>query len=439
MSGTRATPRRVRAAAPAGLGVGIDFGTSNSAVAALDAQGLARAVPLEAQAAGSGWHDTLPTALFFNAEGHSTHFGRDALAQYLAGTEGRLMRSLKSLLGSSLLQEQTAVHHELLSFEDIITRFLRELLARTERQLGQVPTRAVLGRPVHFVDDDPARDRQAQDALEQAARRAGLSEVRFQLEPIAAALDHEQRLTRESHVLVVDIGGGTSDFTLVRLGPERLARAERSQDVLATSGVHLGGTDFDQRLNLALVMPLLGLGHTGEGGREVPSRVFHDLATWHLIHWCHTARAVREAQALRSNYRDRRLHDRLMRVLQEQQGHRIAHDVEAAKIQTSQSGLDSTLALDCAEPGLRATLGPAALAEHLHERLGRIVACARECQRRAGLATAQIDALYLTGGSSALSPLQDALRHAFAGVPLVEGDLFGGVAAGLAYGTRQPA
>jgi hypothetical chaperone protein len=88
-----------------------------------------------------------------------------------------------------------------------------------------MPGRVVLGRPVHFVDGDPVRDQQAEDALRQAARDAGFENISFQLEPIAAALDYEQRIDREALVLVVDIGGGTSDFTVVRLGPERMGRA----------------------------------------------------------------------------------------------------------------------------------------------------------------------------------------------------------------------
>lgn len=412
--------------------LGIDFGTSNSAMAWAAPGGTARLIALEGEATA------MPTAVFYNSEDLSTHFGRDAVAQYLEGTEGRLMRSLKSLLGSPLLLETTVVNHRQVSFQDIIATFLATLRERATRALGAAPRRVVMGRPVHFVDADPERDALAQQSLLQAAHAVGFEAVSFQLEPIAAALDYERRLTRESTVLVVDLGGGTSDFTVVRLGPQRMAQAERKQgdrtdDVLATTGVHIGGTDFDHKLSLEQVMPLLGYRHLGPDGREVPSRIFFDLSTWHLIHWLYQPRAISQAQTLRSNYADKHLHQRLMHVLTQRLGHHIAHEVEQAKIRCSQQDADTTLDLSFVETNLAAPMTAAGMQEHLHSLLARIVACARECVQKAGLTQSALDAIYLTGGSSALRPFQRALQAEFAGVPLVEGDLFGGVASGLAY------
>jgi hypothetical chaperone protein len=407
--------------------LGIDFGTSNSAMAWLGQQGVARLVPLEGEALA------MPTAVFYNAEDNRTHFGRDALKHYLEGTEGRLMRSLKSLLGSPLLLETTQIGHQQISFQDIIGTFLATLRERAAQHLGSAPRRVVMGRPVHFVDDDPERDAQAEASLRQAVQAVGFDEVSFQLEPIAAALDYEQRLTKESTVLVVDLGGGTSDFTVVRLGPERRKQADRSADILATSGVHIGGTDYDRQLNLAQIMPLLGYRHLGPEQREVPSRVFFDLATWHLIHWQYQPRAIAHAKTLLSNYSDPRLHERLMQVLCERHGHLMAHEVEQAKIRCSVQLADTSMNLAVIEKNLQVRLGLEDMQLHLQELLTRTVACARECVQRAGLSDASLDAIYLTGGSSALRTFQHALQAEFLGVPLVEGDLFGGVALGLAY------
>ena len=407
--------------------LGIDFGTSNSAIAWLSTDGQAQLIPLEGDALA------MPTAVFYNAEEHSTHFGREAITHYLEGTEGRLMRSLKSLLGSPLLMETTVINNQLVNFSDIITTYLAELRERATRHLGIAPTRVVMGRPVHFVDDDATRDAQAEEALRHAAERVGFTDIAFQLEPIAAALDYEQRLTRETTVLVADIGGGTSDFTVVRLGPERMHQPNRADDVLATAGVHIGGTDFDQKLSLGQLMPLLGYGHLGPDHREVPNRVFFDLATWHLINWQYQPKAMAQAKALQVNYSDVRLHDRLMRVLTERYGHHMAHDIEQAKIRCSQTDTDSSIDLSYVESDLTTSLSPSDLHAHLAQLLAHTVACARECVHRADLPKGKPDAIYLTGGSSALRTFQQALQTEFAGVPLVEGDLFGGVASGLVY------
>jgi hypothetical chaperone protein len=411
---------------PAGT-LGIDFGTSNSAMAWRGPQGSAHLMALEGDALA------MPTAVFYNAEDNSTHFGRDAIRHYLEGTEGRLMRSLKSLLGSPLLLETTQIGHQQISFQDIIATYLATLRERATQSLGGAPRRVVMGRPVHFVDDDPERDAQAEASLRQAVLSVGFDDVSFQLEPIAAALDYEQRLTQESTVLVVDLGGGTSDFTVVRLGPERMRHTDRSRDILATTGVHIGGTDYDRQLNLAQVMPLLGYKHIGPEQREVPSRVFFDLATWHLIHWQYQPRAIAHAKTLRSNYSDPCLHERLMRVLTERHGHLMAHEVEQAKIRCSLNGAKTGIDLSVIEQGLQAQLSVNDMQAQLQDLLSRTVACARECVQSAGLSDTSLDAIYLTGGSSALSTFQQTLQAAFAGVPVVEGDLFGGVALGLAY------
>ncbi|HAF92594.1 MAG TPA: heat-shock protein, partial [Pseudomonas sp.] len=232
---------------------GIDFGTSNSTVGWWR-PGQDPLIALE------GEEPTLPSVVFFNLEERRPVYGRQALAEYLEGYEGRLMRSLKSLLGSKLLKSETTVLGSAMPFRDILGLFLGTLKTRAETAAGRSFEQVVLGRPVFFVDDDPQADREATEMLEAAARKLGFSEVSFQFEPIAAAFDYESRISREERVLIVDIGGGTSDFSLVRLSPERRVLDDRQADILATGGVHIGGTDFDKQLSLAGVMPLFGYG-----------------------------------------------------------------------------------------------------------------------------------------------------------------------------------
>lgn len=407
------------------LVLGIDFGTSNSAAALMDGSGMLQVVPLD------GERPEMPTALFFNSETHGVLFGSEAMQAYLAGTEGRLLRSLKSLLGSSLMDEYTAVGERSLRYFDIVVLFFKELKRRCEAHAGQALTHAMLGRPVHFVDDNPERDALAQQTLGRAAQEAGFTHIAYQLEPIAAALDYEQRVQGETVALVVDIGGGTSDFTVIRLNPSRSALSDRQADILATTGVHIGGTDFDRLLDLSTVMPGLGYKHLGKGNRPVPNSVFFDLSTWHLIHQAYTRKAMHFARELWTDFSDQSLHAHLMDALEGQYGHRMLAEVEAAKIACSISAEDAPVRLDF----LRGIQSPAVTAQGmelaLQDTIGQVVRCAQECVAASGLA--RVDVVYLTGGSSALRPLVGALQSAMPEATLVSGNQFGGVAAGLAY------
>ena len=407
------------------LVLGIDFGTSNSAAALIDAKGTLQVIPLDGNRA------EMPTALFFISETHTVLYGSEAMQAYLSGTEGRLLRSLKSLLGSRLMDEYTAVGDKSIRFFDIVVLFFKELKRRCEAHVGQPLTHAVLGRPVHFVDDDAQRDALAQETLGRAALEAGFTHIAYQLEPIAAALDYEQRVAQETTALVVDIGGGTSDFTVIRLNPARSTQSNRNTDILATTGVHIGGTDFDRLLDLSTVMPHLGYKHVGTGGRIVPSSVFFDLSTWHLIHQAYTRKAMHFAKELWTDYTDLALHRRLMCALEEQHGHRMLASVEAAKIACSISGDAANVDLNFLDNTLAASITAHSMQQALHESIAQVVQCAQSCVAKAGLQG--VDAVYLTGGSSALRTLIEALRTAMPHATLVEGNRFGGVAAGLAW------
>ncbi|TAG29382.1 MAG: Hsp70 family protein, partial [Rhodobacterales bacterium] len=239
---------------------GIDFGTSNSTLGLADATG-ARLLPLEEGSV------TLPSAVFWQTEGAPPLFGRAAISAYLEGAEGRLMRGLKSTLGSGLIHEKTAVGGRAVSFREVLARFIGHL--RAAQQAVAPGGRVVLGRPVHFVDDDPAADAAAEATLAEIARDCGWTEVAFQFEPIAAALHYEQTAPKEELVLIVDIGGGTSDVSVVRVGPGRAALPDRSADILANDGIRVGGTDFDRLLSLSEALPHLGYLAPTKGGRII--------------------------------------------------------------------------------------------------------------------------------------------------------------------------
>ncbi|MDE2159389.1 MAG: Hsp70 family protein [Burkholderiales bacterium] len=421
--------------------VAIDFGTSNSAVALPAGAAGVRLVELEPG------QPTMPTAVFYRADTPPQQaeaerlYGRAAVGAYVEGVEGRLMRSMKSILGSSLLDQATDLGGgRSVRYRDVVTGYLRRLKSLAEAAAGQPIERAVLGRPVFFVDDDPARDAQAGAALEAAARAVGYTEVHFQYEPIAAALDHESRIDTEQLVLVADIGGGTSDFALVRAGPRRRGRAERRDDILGNHGVHLAGTDFDRPLELAAILPLLGYrarrpARAGEAAREVPSGIYFDLATWHLINTVYAPARVAELRAMRAWYDDPRHYRRLMAAVEERLGHALAAAAEQGKIDVATQGR-ADIDLDPLEAGLRAELLEAQAAAALEPDVQRIVEAAVATVRMAGVARDGVDVVYFTGGSTGLRPLVARIAAEFPAAAVVRGDRYASVAQGLGLHAR---
>lgn len=433
-------PPAAAAGASAASFCAIDFGTSNSGVALpATAAGQVKLVEVEPG------QRTMPTAVFYTLEGAGPHdeprrlYGRPALAAYIEGHEGRLMRSMKSVLGSSLVEQSTDVGGgRAVRFLDVIAGYLRHLKSLAEAEAGSPLTRAVLGRPVYFVDDDPERDAQAQAALEAAARQIGFTEVSFQYEPIAAALDFEATAEREQLVLVADIGGGTSDFSLVRVGPERRRRIDRAQDILASHGVHVAGTDFDRHIELAAVLPLAGFRARGPAPaqREVPSKVYFDLATWHLINTVYTSARVMELRRMRNFYADPLLHRRLMTIIDRRLGHALMAAAEAAKIAVAE-GRSARIPLDDLEEGLDAALHEADALAALDADLQRIVDAGLETVRRAGVQPQDVQAVYLTGGSTGLSPLARRIAAHYPQARTVHGDRLASVAQGLGLHARR--
>jgi hypothetical chaperone protein len=403
---------------------GVDFGTSNSTVGWIR-PGQPSLLALEDGKA------TLPSVVFFNADDEQVRYGRAALADYLEGYEGRLMRSLKSLLGTSLMDGQTEVAGRALPFRQLLSHFIGELRRRAQQQAGREFTSAVLGRPVFFVDDDPQADRLAEDTLAEIARAAGFREIGFQYEPIAAAFDYESRIEREELVLIADIGGGTSDFSLVRLGPQRSKRAERRDDILATGGVHIGGTDFDKYLSLASVMPLLGHGSALLSGAPVPSSYYFNLATWHTINQAYTRKSIAQLADLARDAAEPDKLARLRNLIDDRAGHWLAMQVEDAKIRLSADAIVE-LDLERLSPPERLQIGRAAFESAIAGLVDQVGATVQRLLGEAGVSAEQVDTVFFTGGSSGVAALRERIAAIVPDARRVEGDLFGSIGAGLA-------
>jgi len=403
----------------------IDFGTSNSTVG-YPAQGGPVLVELE------DGQVTIPSAIFFNDEEECVQFGRSAIKSYTQHYEGRLLRALKSVLGSALIEESTLVGDKQVVFKDIIGLFLRHLKTKAETAIGGDIDAVILGRPVWFIDNDEQRDRMAQDQLEAIARRCGFKQVDFQYEPIAAALDYESRVAGEELALIADLGGGTSDISIVRVSPQQHLKTERKADVLANAGVHIGGTDYDKQLSLHQVMPHLGYKtHQREfPSRELPSSVYFDLATWHRIVLLNGNSAATFLRDMHFMAAQPELVHRLQRVVREQTGHRLAGDVEKVKIALSDQDL-TTLALPYVEEDLSVEFSRQRFEEATAGETRKIADSIQECLKQAGVNADAITTLFLTGGTSAIPAVRDACRATVPKAKVVEGDRFGSVGLGL--------
>ena len=403
----------------------IDFGTSTSAVAVLDGA-APRRLPIEAEA------DTLPTAVFFPARNGAMRVGEAAGAALIGGEEGRYMRALKSALGTALLRESQLVGGQRRTLAQIVTAFLAALRARAEAATGRHHSRALSGRPVHF-HADPARDARAEADLRACYLAAGFAEVRFLPEPEAAVLACHHLGAAGTTGLVVDIGGGTSDFSVFRVEGGR-------PRILASHGIRLGGTDFDHVLSMTRAMPLLG--HGGELRREagpgllpVPNAIYVDLATWAKIPFLYTAATRRQAaQMARLAVEPRRL-QRLMTVLDHELGHELAFAVERGKIAANGPDAAARIGMDFIEPGLSAPISAASLDAALQ---GCADALSQAIDRALFLADVppeRIGSVILVGGSSLMRMVAEVVQARCPAAALHRSEAFTAVVDGLALAT----
>lgn len=404
--------------------LGIDFGTSNSTVGWWR-PGTEPLIALEDDKI------TLPSVIFFNVEERRPVYGRLALHEYLEGYEGRLMRSLKSLLGSSLLKSETTVLGSAMPFKDLLGLFIGELKKRAEAVAGREFESVVLGRPVFFVDDDPKADQEAQDTLVAVAQKLGFKDVSFQYEPLAAAFDYERSIEREELVLIVDIGGGTSDFSLVRLSPERREVADRQGDILATGGVHIGGTDFDKQLSIQGVMPLFGYGSKMKSDAFMPTSYHLNLATWHTINAVYAQKSQLALQNMRYDIVDATGIDRLFKLIEQRAGHWLAMQVEASKIELSDTERRD-IDLARIEAGLLAELSRELFEGAIGPLLERVRGSITELLSSADVDPARVNTVFFTGGSSGVPALRQSVAAMLPNARHIDGDRFGGIGNGLA-------
>ncbi len=398
----------------------IDFGTSNTAAAIL-AGDQAWKIPLEPG------ETTLPTALFYDSHSKKVLYGRQAVRALIEGREGRFLRALKSVLGTPLLRESRMLGGQRTTLLEVVSRFLAHVKTQAEEHCHMSFDTALSGRPVTFRSRNAEEDAQAARDLEEAYHMAGFTDVTFLAEPEAAALACAG--TQPGLGLVVDIGGGTSDFSVFRSNGTKI-------EIVASHGLRLGGTDFDRALNIDRAMPLFGLGSQlrrefGPGTNEAPRALFHDLATWERIPFQYSPENRRAVQQMARYAVDPDLWARLSTILDMELAHDVAHAVENAKIAVN-SGGGNGISLATVEPALTASMTSDDLGRVLADSAEQIADAACNALGMAGIGANDLSRVVLVGGSSLLNPVEDALRTRLPKVQLDRSDAFTAIVDGLA-------
>lgn len=406
---------------------GLDFGTSNTAAALGDGRVL-RVDPEHVEPR------LLRSVLFFPEDERQGYTGAAAIARYLEDNAGRFIQSVKSFLHSSSFRA-TQIKGRTWTLEELVAVLLRRVREAVGAETGGAPEAVVLGRPALFTSDSEA-DTLAERRLRKAAELAGFKQVQFLIEPIAAALAYEAQLKRDELVLVADFGAGTTDLTLMWLGPGRRGKADRRADVVGSSGVRIGGDKFDAEIMRHKLLHCFGAGSTykvkgiSDKRMPMPQHIMSKLLSWHEMSFIRE-KSTQELLEVMLDTSDRpeqveALYDLVMDNL----GYRLFRAIEAAKVKLSEA---EEAAVDFEEGRVR-----------IHERITRaefesfcepllkgLEECTQGLLERCGDAAERIDAVFLTGGSSQIPAVQQLFAARFGEERMRTADAFTSVAEGL--------
>ena len=374
--------------------------------------------------------NTLPrikSDLDLQAGDDTLFIGREAINEYVQfPEEGYFVKSPKSFFGATGLKQG-----QINFFEDIATAMILKIKQRAELSLGYTLSQTVIGRPVNFqAVGGEQSNQQAVGILTRAANRAGFKDVEFLYEPLAAGIDYESDLKQDQKVLVIDIGGGTSDCSFVQMGPSFRGNSQRDADFLAHSGKRVGGNDLDIALSYHGLMPLLGLGSAFKSGLPLPNQPFWQackINDVNLQSQFYSAQHYRELSAQLRDVSAPELYKRLIHLQQNKQGHQLVQQAEAAKIAlTSANSFNCDLAF--LDNSLSKDISVADLALAVDDSISQIVTLAKQAITDANTTP---DVIYLTGGSAQSPLIKAALSEHLGNIKMVNGDHFGSVTAGL--------
>ena len=409
---------------------GIDFGTTNSALAIydVDAKEICNTI-------------IIPSLIYFyqqaGKEGAANYvIGEDVIAAYLNdGMKGRFIKSVKQILSKSSFTE-TRIQNKKYNAADLVALILKELKMRADQLTGQDCKKAVIGRPVFFDDDDVKKDTLAQTRLNKAAAIAGFEEVRFQFEPIGAAFAYEKSLTKRENVLVADLGGGTTDFTYLVLDPEKVGSTDRKSDMIASGGIYIGGDRFDSAFMWEKGTPYFGKNTQYEAtpGKvlTVPKSLFANICSWEQMNFFNGIRIKKEIEDYYYFSGNDPLFKNLITLINNNLGYSVFQSIEKTKITLSNN---NTSRFNYHNQGIEIDeeISLPVYEQIIAKDVKKIADYLDGFMQQNNIVPQAIDSLFLTGGTSMVGSIQQLFSNKFPHVKLHSGDNFQSVAKGLAY------
>jgi hypothetical chaperone protein len=423
--------------------VGLDFGTTNSAVAIAEASGPPR---LATFPAAGGPRPTFPSVLYFEPRpgvGRQpvARAGASAIESYLASEQkGRFIQSLKTYLADRTF-EGTAIGTQHYTLEKLIAIIARQMSDLLGFPVWPPPRRIILGRPVHF--SNPSNDELdlfAADRLRSAIGMAGFEEIVFEYEPVAAAYAYEERLDRDERILIGDFGGGTSDFTIISVGPDVRARGRRASDIIGTDGVAVAGDAFDKRIIRNLVAPRLGLGgeylSPPDKFLPVPSWPYERLERWHYLSFLKSPQTLEMLERVQRTASTPERLEAFLLLIKHELGYQLHEAVQRTKFELS-AGMESEFEFASGPVTIRKKVTRTDFERWIGDELTAISNCVDRLIAASGLAFEEIDRVFLTGGSSFVPAVRQIFFDRFGQAKVTGGEELTSVATGLALRARE--
>ncbi|WP_316829929.1 Hsp70 family protein [Pedobacter aquatilis] len=409
---------------------GIDFGTTNSALSIFDEEKKEIVSTI-----------SIPSLIYFkhaltSADKGNYVVGEQAIEEYLNdGMKGRFIKSIKQILSRTTFTE-TRIQNKRYNASDLVTLILKDLKETADKITGVDCTKAIIGRPVFFDDDNTQKDTLAQSRLKKAAENAGFTNVRFQFEPIGAAFAYEKTITKKEKVLVADLGGGTTDFTYLILDPEKVGSKDRKNDMIASGGIYIGGDSLDSAFMWEKGTPYFGKNTKYEATRgqilNVPKSLFANICSWDKMNFFNGQKIQKDIDDYYYFSGKDRNFKNLITLIENNLGYSVFQSIEKTKIELSDME-SSIFKYNNMGIEIDETITIPEYDEVIAKDVQRINEYLDKFLETYQINHLEIDCLFMTGGTSMVKAIQSLFRNKFPHIPLNSGDNFKSVAKGLAY------